>query len=59
MTKADIMKQHGIVMLMPPEELYRELTDQEAEDFIKSTVMIIQCFRESFPDDDSQYEGID
>lgn len=29
MTKADIMREHDFVMLMPPEELYRELSDDE------------------------------
>ena len=56
MTKADIMREHGFVMLMPPDELYRELTDEEAKDFINNTVMIMKAFRAAF---DSEKDGTD
>ena len=58
MTKADIMKEYDFVILMPPEELYRELTEEEARDFIDCAAKIIQAFRVSAEQGDEQYEGI-
>ena len=41
MTKADIMKEYDFVILMPPEELYRELTEEEARDFIDCAAKMV------------------
>ena len=53
MTRAEIRAKYGIVVLEPPREANKELTDEEADAYEKFVQMSVKSFEEYWNDDGS------